>query len=159
MIHVSIIDNLSHIYAKKYVSYLHPLKRSNCFGISKPGHKILYWVMNYWVLCPSCHLHSQSSMYGGMNLGWLGMCCPCSVREVGGIWSHDQVSDSFVVLFPSCQFPFTFSVLWFSLDWLFSPSRRSIHINTLIDSVYQVLQIHECQHMRLYWHPDYWSGD
>lgn len=33
------------------------------FGLSKPGHKILYWGMNYWVLCPCCHLYSQSSMY------------------------------------------------------------------------------------------------
>lgn len=96
--------------------YLLSQPPSHCFDVSKPGHKILECMLNYWALMPLLSLVLTIFMHDG----WL---CDDWGRAVVLSEKWEDAVTATTIRFLWCQYPFTFRffvILKFSA--FFSPS-------------------------------------
>lgn len=120
-------------------------------------HYTDWWIIECFAPLVTC---TDNPLCSSVKSGMIGDVLSLFFQSNGrGMQAHNHVVDLFVIV-PSSffhhQYPFPFIFLRYRIysNMGFSQPRptQSNHINTLIDSVYQVSQIHKCQHMCLYWH-------
>lgn len=155
MIHVPITGLFYHrLYAKTHlISLLRCTTTALVYQSRATKYYTEWWIIECFALLVTCALSRPcSSVEFGMIGDVLFSFCQRNGRK------RDPVSQSGSGFVCSSFFSFVNFLFWL-LALLTLEPHRSVHINTLIDSVYQVSQIHKCQHMGLYWHPYYWSWD